>query len=631
VKNVVLDVETDGLLDQLTRIHSLVLRDLDTDEVFSCTNDGDPAEYHTIEQGLSLLSEAERVYAHNGIRFDLPAIQKVYPGFTLKGELRDTYVTACFLWAHIADADYDLVRKGRFPSKLVGSHALEAWGYRLGAEKIVYDGGWDEWSRVMQVYCEQDTAVTKMLVEKIQAWGLPQVAMEIEHELAGFLHQMERNGWPFDFAKAVELQGKLAARRQELERALIAHFGTWFAPDGVTNPKRSMKRSGGYEGAPKEQITAGCEYTKIKLVEFNPSSRDHIADRLQRLYGWKPEHYTDSGKPQVDEQTLAGLPYPPTDMLVEYLLIVKRLGQLAEGKQAWLHHMTTDGPEGGTLTGLYHIHGRVKQNHAITHRAAHSNPNIGQVPKVGSPYGAECRELFFTPESLPTGQWVQVGADASGLELRCLSHYMARYDDGAYIKVILEGDVHTTNQHAAGLETRDNAKTFIYAFLYGAGDKKIGTIVNPLASEAARQSAGRKLKNKFLKNTPALAYLVNAVKAKARKEGYLLLPDGRRVYIRSEHAALNSLLQGAGAIICKRWIVEFNRRLTAKYGPQGWNGQWAALGWIHDEVQIACRAEIADDVQRILVESIQHVTEVFGWRCPLDGDAKLGANWKETH
>jgi DNA polymerase I-like protein with 3'-5' exonuclease and polymerase domains len=626
VKNVILDVETDNLLDQLTRIHSLVLRDLDTNEVYSCTDDGDPAEYHTIEQGLSLLSEAERVYAHNGIRFDLPAIQKVYPEFRLKGELRDTYITACFLWAHIADADYELVRRGRMPSRLVGSHALEAWGYRLGDVKIKYDGGWDTWSKEMQVYCEQDTAVTKMLVEKIQATGIPQEAMEIEHELAAYLHQMERNGWPFHFEKAIELQGKLAARRQELERTLIDLFGTWYAPDGTTTPKRSMKRSGGYDGAPKEQITAGMAYTKIKQVEFNPSSRDHIANRLQSLYGWKPEHYTDNGKPQVDEQTLSGLPYPPVPMLVEYLLIVKRLGQLAEGKQAWLGHMTKDGPEGGKLTGLYHIHGRVKQNHAITHRAAHSNPNLGQVPAVHSPYGGECRELFMVPDG-----WVQVGADASGLELRALSHYMARYDDGAYVKVILEGDVHTTNQTAASLDTRDQAKTFIYAFLYGAGDKKIGTIVDSLASEAARQAIGRKLKNKFLKNTPALAYLVRDVKAKARKDGYLRLPDGRRVYIRSEHAALNSLLQGAGAIICKRWIVEFNRRLTKLYGPQGWNGKWAGLGWIHDEVQLAVRPEIVPDVQRILVESIQHVTSVFQWRCPLDGEAKAGANWKETH
>jgi DNA polymerase I-like protein with 3'-5' exonuclease and polymerase domains len=281
-------------------------------------------------------------------------------------------------------------------------------------------------------------------------------------------------------------------------------------------------------------------------------------------------------------------------------------------------------------TGIHHIHGRVKQNHAATHRASHVSPNVAQVPKVGSPYGAECRELWHVPVG-----WVQIGADASGLELRCLAHYMGRWDGGAYGREVIGGDIHTVNQKAAGLATRNEAKTFIYAWLYGEGDEARGAKFLPkTATSAQKRRKGKKVSEDFLKGLPALAKLKAMVTSKLTQNGgpgYMLLPDQRRVYIRQEHSALNYLLQGAGAIICKRWIVTFNRKLIAEFGQQGWTGKWAALGWIHDEVQLAVRPEIATRVQEILVESIRHMTQHFNWRCPLDGEAKVGANWKDCH
>jgi DNA polymerase-1 len=324
------------------------------------------------------------------------------------------------------------------------------------------------------------------------------------------------------------------------------------------------------------------------------------------------------------------LHYPPVVLLQEYLTVDKRLGQLAEGKEAWLRHFRLD-----PRTGLQHIYGRVLQNGTITHRAAHAKPNLGQVPKVGSPYGADCRELFTVPAG-----WVMVGADASGLEARCLGHYVARYDNGAYADLLLKGDVHTANQKAFGLpdgvdkngrKFRDRAKTGYYAWLFGAGPDKMGKTCYPEKPAKQWKQIGLTLIKRMLSSAPGLEYLIDKLQPKVKSPGYLTSLDERRVYVRHSHAVLNSLIQCAGAVICKRWIVVFNRRLVAELGPQGWDGKWAALGWIHDEVQLAVRPEYVEQVKNILVESIESLTDHFKFRCPLTGEAKVGGNWKETH
>lgn len=548
---------------------------------------------------------------------------------------------ARFLWAHVEEGDWARFRVGKMKREHIGMHSLEAWGYRLGVLKGDYgkrEDAWAEWSVEMQRYCENDTLVTKALFlrcdKEVETQGA-QYPSELEHELAWYLAQMERNGVPFDMEKALTLQATLAARREELRKELVAEFGWWYAPNGVVTPKRPNRNKGTY---------AGCPYTKLKVVEFNPSSRDHIAQRLQKLYGWEPVEFTDGGKPKVDETTLEGLAHiPAAKKIIEYLCVQKLLGQLAEGdaKKAWLSVATNASREGGAITGCYHIHGSVNQNGAVTHRATHSYPNLAQVPKVMSDkdgnwiygyegrWGAECRELFYVPEG-----WVMLGADASGLELRCLAHYMARYDDGAYGRLILEGDVHSANRDALGLEGkegRDKSKTFIYAWLYGAGNWKIGHILDPLLPNEEKELLGKRKKAQFLKNTPALGHLSEAVKAKVLNPKYLLMPDGRRSWVRHQHAALNTLLQGAGAIICKAWIVEFSRRMTDRFGPQGWGGKWAALLWIHDEIEVAVRPEIAEEARQIAVDSIRYITQHFSWRIPLDGDARLGRTWADVH
>jgi DNA polymerase-1 len=515
----------------------------------------------------------------------------------------------------------------------------------------------------MQTYCEQDTAVGVALVHHPPAGVTPRSRSRPSRSCAPTSTSRSATAGPSTCDKAVELQARLSARREELEGTLRAIFKSWLKPVTkrgavvVFTPKRDNRKTGVVEDAP---------FTKIVEVHFSPGSRQHIADRLQTLYGWKPVSFTPSGQPEVNEDTLLSLPQdiPGVKALMEYLLVTKRLGQLAEGEKAWLKLATDKRPSGGAMTGMQHIHGGVLQSGTITHRATHIYPNIGQVPKVGSPYGEECRALFTVPDG-----WVQVGADAKSLEALEMSHYMARFDGGAYGKVVSEGrnqdgtDIHSVNRDALGLvgkAGRDGAKTWYYAFVYGAGDLKLGRAVPPSPEEiggykknASRWERAKKalakrdeptddytvgclikgglLRARFLKNLPALGSLITEVKEKAKHQGYLRLHDGRRVPVRHAHAALNTLLQGSGSIVCKRWIVRFNRRLVSEFGPQGWDGQWAAMGWIHDEVQLAVRPAIAERVKEILVEEIRAVTSEFNLRVALDGEAKSGPHWAATH
>jgi DNA polymerase I-like protein with 3'-5' exonuclease and polymerase domains len=489
---------------------------------------------------------------------------------------------------------------GKLPKKLYGSHSLEAWGNRLGNYKGDYTGGWEVFTQEMLDYCIQDVHVTHTLLDKLNGKEFSPQSIELEHQVAWLMARQERNGFYFNEQKASELYSVLVKRRGELERELKDYFGSWTVnlPDFI--PKTNNKTRGYVKGVPVK---------RQKTIDFNPSSRDHIANRLTTLYGWKPTEHTESGKPKVDEVVLGKLDYPPCKLLTEYLLVSKRISQLAEGDQAWLK-----------LVKKGKIHGSVNPNGAVTGRATHAYPNISQVPSSASPYGHDCRSLFTVPSG-----WTLVGADASGLELRCLAHYMAKWDAGSYGQVLLNGDIHTENQKAAGLDTRPQAKTFIYAFLYGAGDEKIGSVVNGDASD------GRRLKKKFLSSLPALGRLVKSVQESATR-GYLIGLDGRKIYVRSAHSALNTLLQGAGAIVCKKWLVILEETLQTSGLKHGWDGDYCFCAWSHDEVQIACKSEeVAKQVAEIATRCVALAGEHYKFRCPLAGESKKGITWADTH
>jgi hypothetical protein len=429
-----------------------------------------------MEEGVRLLmklGEAGKLVGHNIIPFDIPVIQKLYPWFTVPlANIVDTLVLSRLFFSDMFNRDGGYIKAGKLPGKLIGSHKLEAWGYRLGLQKGEYSTDfknawiaefgqehwreflngktpkqlekldkdtwlaawgkenypegleWKEYCPEMGDYCDLDVEVTEALYDHLMKLEYSDLAVEMEHKARHYCSMMERSGWPFNVEAAVALYAKLAQERDDIRAKMMATF-----------PPLVIERVSEKTGKP----------LKPKVLEFNPGSRDQIAQRLKLKYGWEPKEFTESGKAKIDEDILKKLPYEEAQILADYFLLEKRVGQIAEGDQAWLK-----------LERNGHIHGSINTNGAVTGRCTHAAPNISQVPSVRALHGKECRALFHVRKGFK-----QVGADLSGIELRCLAHFMSRWDGGAYGKIILEGDIHTENQNAAGLPTRDNAKTFI--------------------------------------------------------------------------------------------------------------------------------------------------------------------------
>lgn len=584
----VFDLEANGLYWQASLIHCLVAKDLDTGDLHKFGPD-------KVEQGLRLLMEADQVIGHNVIGYDIPVISKLYPWFSIPRErVTDTLILSRLLYTDLSDRDYQ--SKVALEGKLMGSHSLKAWGVRLGELKTDYTGGFETFTEEMLAYNVQDVVVTERLYDllsKHEAYS--EKASVLEHQVAHIVALQERYGFMFDIKLAEELTARLQIRRGELEQQLQDTFKPWEEVIGEFIPKVNNAKLGYKKGEP---------ILKTKTVVFNPGSRHHIANRLKAFHNWVPKEFTPDGRPKVDEAVLSKLPYPEAKLLTEYLMVQKRLGMLAEGDNAWLKMVKGD-----------RIHGEVITNGAVTGRATHRNPNIAQVPAVGAPYGRECRSLFRSPRNR-----VLVGIDVSGLELRMLAHFMAYYDGGRYGEQVVDGDVHTANQEAAGLDTRNQAKTFIYAFLYGAGPEKLGSVVGKGAKH------GKVLKERFLQRTPALAKLIADVQ-RAAGRGFLVGLDGRRLHIRSSHAALNTLLQSGGGLICKQWMVEVDQMLTQLEA----HDKVRQVAWVHDECQYECDPDFAEEFGKKAVECIAKAGEFFDIRIPLTGEYKIGRNWAETH
>ena len=334
---------------------------------------------------------------------------------------------------------------------------------------------------------------------------------------------------------------------------------------------------------------------KVTYPEFNLGSRKQIARHLIH-YGWEPTELTETGIPQVSETILKDVEFPEGKLIARYLMLQKRLGLVA----SWIE-----------ASGIKdRIYSYINPIGAVTNRMTHSKPNLAQVPASGSPYGEECRKLFKVRDG-----YKLVGCDAAGLELRMLAHYM---DNEDYTKEVVDGDIHTANQLAAGLESRNQAKTFIYAFLYGAGDGKIGDIVGGTGGD------GKRLKKDFLANTPALKDLRDRV-TKLSEKGTIEGLDGRKLHIRSPHAALNTLLQSAGAIVMKRALI-----LLDEYA-RSYNIDYRFVGNVHDEIQTEVKESQAGLFGSLAVGSIIEAGTYYEMNCPLDAEFKVGDTWAETH
>ena len=562
----VFDIETNGFLHSCDKVHCIVLKNIDTGEVLTPDN----------ETAIKKLKEAELIIGHNIIKFDIPVLEKLYSA-TFTGKIFDTLVGTRLIFSDIKDKDFSIKD---FPKDCIGKHSLKAWGNRIGEYKEQIETDWQTFTPEMLEYCKQDTEVTYKLYKVIEEKGYSQEAMDLEHEVASLIFKQEEHGFTFDTEKAQALSVKLKARLAELSEELQDVFQPIVTERWSTKTGKKLKDS---------------------VTIFNPSSRHHVAQRLKEKYGWDAQEFTADGKAKLDDSILSKLPYPEAKILCEHFLLNKRIAQIANGSQAWLKHERNG-----------KIHGTCNTNSCVTSRASHSYPNLGQVPSTSAPFGKECRELFTVPEGKRL-----VGVDVSSLEVMMLCHYMSKFDNGAYTKVALEGDIHTETQKLAGLDSRDLAKRFYYCFLYGGSVKKIAEVINKPFKEAG------KIKKRFLNNLPALHKLIEGVQSAAER-GYLTGLDKRQIKVRNSYSALNTLLQSAGAILCKRWLVEFNKEIQKYKNAQ-------QVVWVHDEIQIECEEKDADEIGRIAVECIKRAGEHFNLRVPLTGEYKISTNWSGTH
>ena len=605
------DIETNAIknwqtLDGLDRMHCFTVIDPTTSELFEFNTMKD-----NIQEGLQMLQDAECVCFHNGIGFDGPALFKLY-GLQFN-KIVDTMLMAKVLFPDIANMDH---KRENFPKKLIGSHSLKAWGLRIGVHKDEHGESedWENFSPEMQRYCNQDVRTTFSLYKHLLEHSVSPRSLVLEHEFAKLIRVQEMNGFPFDVKKAKELTKKLMIKRVQIEKEMQEVFppkveemksvlgwkvevdGFEYTAKTKAQLKQELKKAG-----LKQSISDLAEKTgnKTKTTPFNPGSRDQIAERLMEQ-GWKPASY-EGKRPEINETVLKQINTKESLKLLEYLLLQKRLGMVAEGRHAWLKAVTDEG----------RIHGSVNTAGTISGRCSHNSPNLAQCPSVRSEYGKECRELFMAPEGK-----VLVGSDAAQLELRCLASYLAPYDSGKYVREILEGDIHAVNQNAAGLPTRDSAKTFIYSLIYGASNSRLGEAVGKGMKEGAR------LRKSFMTKMPAFKRLISDVERAAEKNGYLTGIDGRRIKVRSKHSLLNFLLQSCGAIVMKQSLIEF--ALMAKH-PYEMHAN------VHDEVQFSCLKEHAKELGQLFVSAIEKAGKTLDMKCPLDGDYKVGNNWAETH
>jgi DNA polymerase I len=558
--------------------------DIETDskqsKIWLCyTHNSETGEYicHTKPDTLiPLINKAERLIGHNLIGFDAPVLNKLWGTKIGLKKVRDT-----------------LIMSRLHNPSIENGHSLAAWGKRLGNRKVEYTRIW-HWMKGLQYdkvstapyddpidslnrfYCRQDVSVTvdlyKLLSQELRGWG---ESVQLEHDVAAILKRQEQHGFKFDKHKGEALLAQLTGEVADIESELQ-----------VTFPPIVEERVSDKTGKP----------LKTKVTPFNPGSRQQIAERLATL-GVTFTEETEKGSTIINEKVLEGIDLPEAKLIARYLMLQKRISQVS----SWFDVVKPNG----------RVHGRVITNGAVTGRMTHISPNMAQVPNSGSEYGSECRELW----TVEPGNKL-VGIDASGLELRMLAHYMK---DARYTDEILNGDIHTANQKAAGLLNRNTAKTFIYAFLYGAGAAKIGAIVG------SDEKDGRKLMRRFLRNTPALGELKDKVSRLYERDGFLPGLDGRHLLVRSEHSALNTLLQGAGAILMKKSLVILNNKLKcgiidAKFCAN-----------VHDEWQVEVSEEDAEQVGKMAVAAIEEAGVALGLRCPTTGEYNVGNNWKETH
>jgi DNA polymerase I-like protein with 3'-5' exonuclease and polymerase domains len=744
------DIETNGLLPKLDRIHTLVIRDVAPENFderktyrFRRNDDED-----TIEEGVSMLLSADYIMGHNIIGFDVPALKKIFPYFEKPADqIIDTLVLSRIVRANQKEMDFTLTKHGKLPGKLIGSHSLDAWGYRLGLHKGDYAvemlkkglDPWQFWNEEMEDYCVNDVDVNEVLWEALAKDMTSAKASTLEHEIHKLATEISLNGIPFDQAAAEALKSALEKKLDSIEKSVKKTFGVWYAPvkkkiirdpypvftsareklegqmdrlysqrayysrkyekmyqryeqgwegaedalereepviksriaradEMLTKVRASLRSFSKVNGTPDPALgeddsravwgacsvskrtqknkrfgdrTEGAAYCPVRRIEFNPGSRPQIIDRLTEVHGWQPEEFTDKGNPKVDDAILRKLSdtIPMAKDLAEVLFHKKILGQLSYGQGSWLNNYNKD---------THRIHHYINTGGTVTGRCSHNSPNLGQVPGVRvengeaiggreGEYGLECRQLFHTPrlgyytEDGKDVPWLQIGADLANIEFRMLAEATAPFDDGELIAVVAGGqDVHAYNMEKTGINNRGLIKRVLFGLLYGAGDWKLGHTFDPELGDDAKREKGRELRSIVAAGLPALAQAISQAQGDA-EAGFLVGLDGRRLFCRSPHSALNLRLQSGAALVAKKWAVLTWQGMLGKGYPHGWDGDFAMLAFVHDEIQTAVRDDAADVYETIVLDAAVAAGEFFDLQCPIKADAKRGHNWAECH
>ena len=533
-------------------------------------------------QGFLDFNKGATVYAHNGDRFDFPILRELW--------------NINFDDVHLRDS----VKMAREANpKRIGGNSLKALGETLGCPKGDHMD-WTQYTPEMGTYCLQDLEVAEKVLAMVKE-ELEAPSVKLEAEVRGIIDAQVAHGWLLDLRKCFCLLSDLRERKNDIEYYVRQRFVPRAKQGKLVTPRVCKDGSFSRVGLGDLSCYVGGSFNQITFPTFNLGSRRQIGEYLV-YFGWKPKDFTPTGQPIVDEGALEGVDIPEAQLIAEYLMVEKRIAMVS----SWVDFADDN----------HRVHGKVDTQGAVTFRMTHNSPNMAQVTARGKPFGQEMRECWVVPKG-----YKLVGTDADALELCMLAHYM---NDADYIEAVSKGrkddgtDIHTRNQRVVGLPDRDSAKTFIYAFLYGAGDSKIGQIVG------RDRRSGKELKRKFLEGTPALKSLRERV-AVASRRGWLKGLDGRRIEVRSEHAALNTLLQSAGAIVMKRALVICNEQ------AKGAGLDFCFVGNIHDEIQAEVREDHAEQFAVIAATAIRQAGEYYSLRCPLAGTSTIGNSWGETH
>lgn len=660
---IVWDKETDNLLAKVTKIHCIVVIDRDTGKVEryrdAHNKSSNPAD-GDIRAGLARVAAADEIGGHNVHNYDIPVGQKLYPGeFYPKGKVRDSLVES-EMWYPAKDLrNKDFLAQKKYgnwiSNQYYGRHSLAAWGERLKRPKDDYaarckEAGidpWATWSEEMEEYCVQDVVTNVALFDFLEkTFDYSTGAADLENRVAPILVRQEQWGVKFNTENAGKLHAELIRKQEKIGLALRDYFPNFYMRVGkAVTPKKTLN----YKDKLRPDLTEGVSYVKVKMTEFNPGSRQHIYKRLLAVYNWKPKTFSPSGEPEVSEETIGELTYDCAPLLNEYLLVDKRIGQIANGKVAWLRK---------EKDGI--IYGRVKANGTRTSRCSHVNPNMGQVPKVKKDldgnvmwgeeggWGADCRALFGARKGRK-----QMGVDLSGIEMRAQGHYMARYDGGFFAQQVVEGDVHDLARIAMNFNSRDITKTFEYAMTYGSGFPNLGSIVYSDMTDEQKKAFGKPSVKKFgqlgkqrkemlTSGLDGFDKLLAAVET-AYGRGWMKALDGRRLAVPSKHSALNTLFQGFGGVLAKTWLVIFNDLLvdaglipdhTWYIDPHASDTVWKVVQmlFIHDELQTDCiTEEVAHQAGKLAVQAAQATRDVLSLKVDIDAEYKVGDSWAECH